>query len=136
MRSRVEAERAGRADRRFTLSLKRTLSRPSSLIIAALTGAAAALAAAAIAVALLAVPAAQRHPDPYVRPGPCGREPGGADPTPVITGAHLTIVLRHGAAVRPAIRLDSAAAARARYRARPPGRCSATMAGAPASSPH
>ena len=36
-------------------------------------------------------------------------------PTPAITGAHLTIMLRHGTASRPAIRLDSAAAARARY---------------------
>ena len=116
MRSRVEAERAGRADRRFTLSPKRTLSHPSSLIIAALTGAAAALAAAVVAVALLAVPAAQAGTP--ARTAGLGRAAGSQAaliPTPVITGAHLTIVLRHGAAARPAIRLDSAAAARAAY---------------------
>jgi energy-converting hydrogenase Eha subunit A len=116
MRSRVEAERAGRADRRFPLSPKRTLSRPLSLIIAALTGAAAALAAAAVAVALLAVPAA--HAGTPTRTSGLGRAAGSQAaliPTPVITGAHLTIVLRHGAVARPLIRLDSAASARARY---------------------
>ena len=78
MCSRVEAERAGRADRRFTLSPKRTLIRSPSLIIAALTGAAAAMAAAAVALALLAVPAAHagtptRTAGLAVRPGagPC-----------------------------------------------------------------
>ena len=113
----VEAERAGRADRRFTLSPKRTLTRSSSLIIAALTGAVAAMAAATAAVALLAVPAA--HAGTPTRTAGLGRAAGSRTaliPTPAITGAHLTIVLRHGTtAASTAIRLDSAASARARY---------------------
>jgi hypothetical protein len=107
----------GRADRRLALSANPTLFRSPSPLRPAAGGAIAAVAVAVAAtMALLGLPTPAGASTP-IRPAGLGRAGGSVAttqiPTPVITGAHLTIVLRHGTVARPAVRLEAAAAARA-----------------------
>ncbi len=115
-------------DRRFILSLTRTPNRKSTTVKAALTAAGTAVATAAVTAAALATagPAAgslsglgsagaqataANAPTVTHEAGPAS---AAVTPTPAITGAHLTIVIRRGSTARPAVRLDAAAASAAR----------------------
>lgn len=114
-------------DRRFILSLTRTPNRKSTTVKAALTAAGTAVATAAVTAAALvtAGPAAGSLSGlgsagaqaKVANVSTVNRDSGHASaavtPTPAITGAHLTIVIRHGSA-RPAARLDAAAASAAK----------------------
>lgn len=115
------------------MSLTRTPNRKSTTVKAALTAAGTAVATAAVTAAALATagPAAgslsglgsagaqarAANVTTVTRDaGPAGAlsPTTGVTPTPAITGAHLTIVIRHGSAARPTARLDAAATAAAR----------------------
>lgn len=113
------------------MSLTRTSHRKITTVKAALTAAGTAVATAAVTAAALATagPAAGSlsglgsagtqaqvaHVSTVTRDAGSGRA---VTPTPAITGAHLTIVIRHGAATRSTVRLDAAAAASAARAAR------------------